>query len=83
MLKNESTVNLITLDNEESKFSLKAQDAFYQASVETLNSGDSILTVIGNSIYTVSPSGEKIKIKNIETPVKVRKNSTISLKAIG
>lgn len=74
--------NIIKFDNEESQISLKAKDTFFQASMETLNSGDSILRVIGNSIYTIYPNGEKIKLKDIKTPIKVNKNSKIFLKEI-
>lgn len=75
--------NITEFDKAESQIPLKAKDTFIQASNETLNAGDSILKVIGDTIYTVDPDGNKTKIKNIKTPIQIKKNSKISLKRIG
>jgi len=60
-----------SLDEEESNIAKKAKDAFQEASLETLNFGQSILRVDGNIIYEVLPNGEKIKVKSKKNSIRV------------
>lgn len=78
ILKNNKNSHL--LDAQEETIPNMAKDAFYIASIETLESGQSILKVSGNSIYEVLPNGEKIKIKNTKLSIRVKKNSRVTLK---
>lgn len=64
----------------ESQIPLQAKDAFYKASIETLELGHSIVKVIGNSICEVHPNGKQIKIKNKKVSIRINKHSKLTLK---
>ena len=70
----------IELDNLEQFIPLLAKGAMQKAYLDTLASGDSVLEVIGDTIYEVFADGTKHKIKDVAPSLHVEINSKIILK---
>ena len=68
------------INNLESYIPTLAMGAFDKAYLDVLTSGNSVLEVIGDAIYEVFPNGDKKKIKDVKTSLKVDMSKKIYLR---
>lgn len=64
---------------DENEIAINAQNAFTQASLETLRLGYSVVRVIDNQICRVYPDGYSERLKDIQASNKVDKNRKYKL----
>ena len=68
------------INNLESYIPTLATGAFDKAYLDVLANGNSVLEVIDNAIYEVFPNGDKKKIKDIKSSIKIDMSKKIYLR---
>lgn len=67
------------IDSLEAAIPILADDCFAKARQAALKAGLSVLHAEGGAIYSVSPNGQKIRVKTISPPVRVKTGATYRL----